>query len=213
MKHIPEIPYLSDKQLRAQASAFLDETHKSRTLPIPIELIVERLGLDIVPVPGLQAGFDMVGCTSADITRIDVDAWVAESRESRYRFTLAHEIAHIRLHRDIFTCLREEASTPEEWREFIQRIPDVLYRSMEWQANMFAGLVLAPPETLKQQYDRMLPGVRKMMDDPRLQTVPREQVSEIAWEELVTRLAQPFSVSSDVIGKRLELDGFKPRDL
>jgi len=42
---------------------------------------------------------------------------------------------------------------------------------------------------------------------------PRGQVTEMAWDELVTRLAPSFSVSEEVIRRRLEFDGFKPEDL
>ena len=207
------IPYLSRDQLLAEASAFLDETHRSRSLPIPIEQIVEHLGLDIVPSPGLQESFDMVGYTSADMTCIYVDRVVAESRESRYRFTLAHEIAHVRLHTQAFEKLRKDVRTPSEWPAIILGIPDVLYGSMEWQANTFAGLILVPPDSLKQEYDLVVGGIRKMMKDPALKSVPTEQVAEIAWDELVTRLAQPFSVSDDVIQRRLKFDGFRIQDL
>ncbi len=208
-----DIPYLSREHLIAQASAFLDETHKSRSLPIPIESMTERLGLDIVPCPGFQDRFDMVGSIAADMTCIYVDQWVAESRESRFHFTLAHEIGHVRLHPQLFERLRDDATTISGWIAFIAAIPEALYSSMEWQANVFAGLVLVPPEALKYEYDRVVGEIRKMMQDPRLKNLPREQVVEIAWEGLVTRLVQPFSVSEEVIRRRLEFDGFKPQDL
>jgi len=213
MSELPLIPYLPNVRLRREAEAFLEQTHPSRVLPIPIEQMVERLGLDIVPVPGLQRAFDMVGCTSADMTCIYVDQSVAESRESRYRFTLAHEIAHVRLHPQIFGSLRHAASTPHEWQAFICGIPDVLYGSMEWQANVFAGLVLVPPASLKHEYGQVVGGIRKMMKDPALKGAPKEQVADIAWDELVTRLAPPFSVSEEVVRRRLEFEGLKSEDL
>ena len=207
------IPYLTPERLRAEADAFLDQTHPSRSLPIPVEQMIERLGLDIVPIPGLQQAFDMVGCTNSDMTCIYVDQSVAEFRESRYRFTLAHEIAHVRLHPQIFGNLRHAASTAHEWQAFIRGIPDVLYGSMEWQANVFAGLVLMPPTHLKREYARLAGGIRKMMNDPALAGVPKGQIADMAWDELVTRLAPSFSVSEEVVRRRLDFDGFKPEGL
>ena len=147
------------------------------------------------------------------MTCIFVDQSVAESRESRYRFTLAHEIAHVRLHPQVFEKLRNDAPTPSEWRTFVLGIPDILYGSMEWQANTFAGLVLVPPDSLKQEYGRIVVGIREMMKNPALKRVPKGQVAEIAWEALVTQLAQPFSVSAEVLRRRLDFDGFRPQDL
>ncbi len=213
MPEPPHIPYLSNERLRREAEAFLGQTHPSKSIPVPIEVMVERLGVDIVPVPNLQRTFDLVGCTSADMTCIYVDQRVAESRESRYRFTLAHEIGHVRLHPQIFECLRRAASTANQWQDFIGHVPDMLYRSMEWQANMFAGLVLVTPAHLKREYEHVAAEVCKMMKAAAQESIPREQVVDMAWDELVTRLAPPFGVSEDVIRRRLEFDGFKPEDL
>ncbi len=213
MHELPHIPYLSNDRLRSEAEAFLEQTHPSKSIPVPIESMVERLGVDIVPVPNLQRSFDLEGCTSADMTCIYVDQRVAESRESRFRFTLAHEIGHVRLHPQIFECLRRAASTAHQWQGFIRDVPDMLYRSMEWQANMFAGLVLVSPKHLKREYDRAAPEVRKMMRAAALKSIPRGQIVDMAWDELVTRLAPPFLVSEEVIRRRLAFDGFKPEGL
>ncbi len=207
------IPYLSVGRLRNKAEGFLEANHPSRSLPIPIEQIVERLKIDIVPIANLQEWFDMVGCTSADMKYIYVDQSVADSRESRFRFTLAHEIGHVWLHKEAFTNLREDAPEPGEWRAFIRGIPSAIYSSMEWQANTFAGLVLVPSSCLRRGFDQSVGAIRKMMKSPALKRVPKQQITEIAWEELTTRLAAHFSVSEAVIHRRLEFDKFKPEDL
>ena len=88
-------PYLPYDTLRPRADAFLRQYHPDRTLPVPIELIVERdFGIEIVPMPGLQYGFDTVAFISRDLTEIRVDEDVFKSRPNRYRFSLAHELAH-----------------------------------------------------------------------------------------------------------------------
>ena len=54
------VPFLTRETLRRRAEGFLSKCHASLVLPIPIELIVEReLGLDIIPVPGLQSSHDI----------------------------------------------------------------------------------------------------------------------------------------------------------
>lgn len=62
-----DVPFLTKDKLRRRAESFLDRTHSSREIPVPIELIVDHvLHINIVPVPDLQRNFDLVGCTSAD---------------------------------------------------------------------------------------------------------------------------------------------------
>ena len=121
-------PILSYDDLRKKAAEFLERYHPSGEIPVPIELIAERdFGIDIVPVPGLQGvlrsnDFGVVGFITSDLKEIHVDECVFENRENRYRFTIAHELGHAVLHRDIY----EKASfdSIEAWKEFINNIPD-----------------------------------------------------------------------------------------
>jgi hypothetical protein len=93
------VRHLSYDQLRRQAEAFLTRYHASKRIPVPIEQIVEfGLKLDIVPIPGLEEAFEVVGFTSSDLSEITVDEYVYESQANRYRFTLAHEDGHVVLH-------------------------------------------------------------------------------------------------------------------
>lgn len=93
-------PFLSYEALRRRAGDFLRTHHPDGTIPLPIEEIVEfRYRIDIIPVPGLQEAFEVDGFISSDLKSITVDAFVHERRPGRYRFTLAHELAHVVLHR------------------------------------------------------------------------------------------------------------------
>ena len=213
MHQPPTVRFLRPEELRAHADDFLKRNHPSRTLPIPIEHIVERLGLNIIPVPGLQQAYRIVGCMSADMTGIYVDQWVAESRESRFYFTLAHEMGHIELHAAIFESLRSGVNSFEAWLRAVRETPDDVSFRMEWQAHTFAGLVLVPFEALQQQYHEALPDVQTMMSDPALREVPKEQIRDFAWEALIDRLAHLFGVSNDVIQKRLKFEKITPDEL
>ena len=65
-----------------------------------IEEIVEfDFRINIVPVLGLQREFEVEGFTSGDLKNIYVDEYTYTDRITRYRFTLAHEMGHIVLHR------------------------------------------------------------------------------------------------------------------
>ena len=64
MPNPPNIPYLTDAEIRRQAEMFLETYHPSRSLPIPVEEIIEiidrRVSVHITSIPGLEAVFDSV---------------------------------------------------------------------------------------------------------------------------------------------------------
>ena len=155
----------------------------------------------------------MEGCTSRDRKTIYVDEWLADRRESRYRFTLAHEVGHISLHAQIFERLQDEGSTPEQWRAFLGQLSEPNRLKIEFQAYTFAGLVLVPPHHLTHEYKRSAVEVRRMIAAPSLEDVPHEKVIEIAWDKLTEMISAPFNVSREVIYRRLKFDGFKPENL
>lgn len=106
-------PFLSKEVLRAKAAEFLDKYNPKCKIPVPIEKIVEfDFGLDIVPVPGLQDSFDVVAYSTKDRQEIRVDKHVFESRETRYRFSLAHELWPVRkkMSHSLFEKISDAAS-------------------------------------------------------------------------------------------------------
>lgn len=135
-------PFLQYDALGRKAEAFLQQYHPDRTLPVPIEVIVERdFGMDIVPMPGLQEAFDTVAFITRDLTEIRVDQYVLQWRPNRYRFSLAHELGHRILHADVFREL--DFRNIESWKEVVMSIPEREYGFLEFHANSFAGLVCA----------------------------------------------------------------------
>ena len=100
-------PSYSYDQLRAVADQFHSQHHPAGYLPVPIEEIAEfNFSLDIVPMPGLKDEFDVDAFITGDLTEIRVDRYIQEHRLNRYRFSLAHELAHLLIHRELFAALR-----------------------------------------------------------------------------------------------------------
>ncbi|MBE0542066.1 MAG: hypothetical protein IH623_11815 [Verrucomicrobia bacterium] len=52
--------------------------------------------------------------------------------EYRLRFSVAHEIGHLILLRNIYTGLQH--TTAAEWFDYISAVPEVEYGWVEWQA-------------------------------------------------------------------------------
>ena len=175
----------------------------SLAAPVPIEEIVEfGLSINIIPIPGLQAVHDIEGFLSADMRGISVDQYVFENRPARYRFTLAHEIAHLVIHGD---RLREVApkSIPD-WKQFVRELPERDYAWLEWQAYAFGGLVLAPRAPLLAAHDEAVQAAREAGIDPAANL-------DFARDYIASWIARRFGVSSTVIDKRLVYDGVWPR--
>jgi len=128
-----------------------------------------------------------------------VDAFVLRHRRRRYRFSLAHELAHHELHRPLYEQSR--VTSVREWRAVQDSISEEDYAWFEFQANSFAGLVLVPPGELREQFETALKAARQAgLSDATLW-------SEAGKAHLARWLAGQFEVSDQVIERRLEKDG------
>lgn len=95
--------HLTYDELRGEAEEFLDEYHVDRTVPTPIEQIVEfDLGMEVIPIDGLKADIKVDAFLTSDLKRIFVDEWVMVNAPARYRFSLAHEVSHHWLHDELY---------------------------------------------------------------------------------------------------------------
>jgi hypothetical protein len=197
-----KVPQYSYGRLRRFAAEFLRKYNSQDAVPVPIEEIAEiSLGLDIIPIPGLQRAFEVDGFIDSDLAAITVDQFVLENRPARYRFTLAHEIGHLYLHREIFEGIK--FSSIEEWKKFQLQVCPEDYSWLEWQAYSFAGLVLVPPNHLKEEFEAC--EIRAKADG-------LSPGSEATLWYICEVLASTFEVSREVIEKRTDKDGlFKRR--
>jgi Zn-dependent peptidase ImmA (M78 family) len=189
---------LSYEDIRRRADTFLSKHHASGSIPIPVEEIIDlQLKLDIFPIPGLLKDIDIDGFTTSDLTCICVDDFVYNNRNSRYRFTLAHELGHIVLHEKLF----ESASFRKiaEWKRFYAGIPESDRSWVEYQAYAFGGLVLVPKLQLHREIPKCIALVKKHGG-----WVAKD--ASAAQDFVEECLAEKFDVSREVIFKRLDKD-------
>lgn len=189
-------PIYSYDGLRQVAAAFLAERHPNRTLPVPVEPIVERMGIDIVCQMSLQhiCGVDAFVNQQCDAIYIDGEVYLSPNL-NRLRFSLAHELAHVILHREQVTSMR--FNTMGEWKEAWKKIPDEEYAWLEWQAYSLAGLILVPSDALSPLY-------RETQE--RVSTKWAGRTPEFITSVVISELASAFSVSTEVIERRCEKD-------
>jgi Zn-dependent peptidase ImmA (M78 family) len=122
---------------------------------------------------------------------------VLERRLNRYRFTLAHELGHLYLHRELYAELR--FGTLNEWKRFQTEVDETDYNWLEYQAYAFAGLVLVPTGHLRTQFQSAAEAAERI-------GFGRQGEPEAFLEYVVESLREVFQVSDAVIAKRLRYE-------
>ncbi|MBI5739450.1 MAG: ImmA/IrrE family metallo-endopeptidase [Nitrospirae bacterium] len=197
-------PILNYEQIYQEAEKFLKDNHPQRTLPVPIHEIIDiKLGIHVVPKFMMEKNIGLVGFLSNDFSTIYIDENVHDYQEARFRFTLAHEIGHLMLHKNMYKNLAFR--TPEEWKSIQLRLKDDVRKWFEWQANCFAGLVLVPRDELGNHVNNCI----KAIDE---EGIGLNDNWDFAWESIADYLAREiFSVSPETILSRLHYDRIRER--
>lgn len=192
-------PYIDKRDIWKTAEEFRTNFWPQRELPIDIEGIIEkRLKLNIEPEHGLLEEFDVDAYLKRDLTGIVVDykCYMDERFTNRLRFSLAHELGHLILHKDLYTQFPIDSL--KEWKSFILNLPDREYGFIEYQANEFAGRVLVPKELLTSEVDKCIDQLEEAGLLEYLATNPEAILSSIS-----PSLCKPFGVSDKVIEIRV----------
>jgi hypothetical protein len=201
--------WIDSKELWEKADRVREEYWPDNKLPINTEKIVEfGLRLDIEPIHNLLSTIDIDAYLKMDLTGIvvDYDCYMNEKFANRMRFSFAHELGHLFLHRDIYTKL--DVTSPEEWKNFILNLPENEYRSFEWQANEFAGRLLVPHAHLAVEITKANEVIRENNLTAFLKTDSDAVLSRIS-----PTLCRPFGVSTDVIERRVDREKLWPPDV
>ena len=193
---------MSSEDLERIAEQFLRQHHASLELPIPIEEIAEfGLGLNIVPIPGLYRDYRIESWLSCDQQAIFVDQRQCEEMETRYRFSLAHEIGHLLLHADLYCEV--SLGSFEDWMSFHERLDPAVRDNLEWQARSLAGRILVPAEPLVRHAQKQIDAVKLRL--------PKGVDPEALFGAVAIPLSDIFNVHEEVVRIRLSGDGIGRR--
>lgn len=196
--------------------------------PVPIDDIIEEHFKLLVEFNDLRAKYpdgEVLGEIYFNEKRIVVDAGLVPEEfpamRGRYRFTLAHELSHWRLHRHLYL---RAANQPDLLPSGDAR-PDHVLRSRqsdpkEYQANRLASCILMPREMVKRLWHEAHGSMDPIyLDDLRLrqrQILTAEvlrrggfksgddAIDNMLLEHVARPLAQKFEVSPDAMRIRLE---------
>ncbi len=188
-------PFLTYDDVNSRAGALLKQYGQGDCVPVDIEAIVELdMGITVIPVRGLQERFGVDGFLSLKMAEITVDEAIFRGHPSRYRFTVAHELGHMVLHREVFESV--DVRTPKDWVDFYHAIPDDDYGWLERQAYWFAGAVLVPEDACIAEYHTAL-------EKAKAATVDVNLLSVRSRSHIAGAVARRFQVSTGVIERRL----------
>ena len=148
MSEIKGFPKLYPKDIQLKISELIQAVYPDYTIPVDIEEIVEALGLEIVPEPGLKSdhGIDAGVTSDFDAILVDAQSYNSEDYLNRVRFSLAHELGHFVLHKDFYQ--KNTRRTKDSFKDFLFSLSDYQYRIIEHQANVFAGRLLVPEDKI-----------------------------------------------------------------
>jgi hypothetical protein len=233
-----KVKYLSEDEIEKDAELLLAEYEDTAgepiKLPVPVADITTyhlalRLGFgdlhQTLRIPMLRGQPDILGAIWIDEELVLIDHHLDPKKNpsmmGRYRFSVAHEVGHWRLHRS------SVAKDPNQTSLFnAPSEPTVICRSsqenepIEWQANFFASCLLMPRRRVHDEWRECLgrtrplllsdlrPNGRVMM---RAQSMIYEQgrneagtVDDALFEEVAKPIGRRFGVSAPAMRVRLE---------
>ena len=186
------------QEIRQLAEQFLQEHRDRAQIPVQIEELVDNdLRIHVYPLPQMRFYCATDAFISSDFTRIAVEENVYYHYENRLRFSLAHEVGHLVLHREAFSGIVIEGV--EQYRQFQNELDPEEHGLMEEQADLFAGLILVPPSELTPRFqsEKSL-AARK--------GISLESCWDRAIEYVASALARDFKVSAQAMKVRLRQD-------
>jgi len=188
------IPYISLNDLIERANKFLQKYHPSRKIPVPIEEIVEfSLKISVLPITRLKKDLDIDSYLSSDFRYLIIDQYCYDNFEERTRFTYAHEVGHLFLHKKIYQSYEIKDITTFKRFQNLLTIEDK--KRLEFQAHLFAGYILLPQEQFGKSVSNLVSEAGGI-----------NSVSVMDIGKIIQNLANQYLVSTDVIFKQLKYE-------
>ena len=149
------------REIREKADNFRQKQWPQESIPIDIEIILEKMGFILEPVHNIKRDSDTISCLSPDLKTIsiDIETMLDERQAFLLRFSLAHELGHYVLHRPFFEHQKEQNfKTIQQWISFVRDCSsqNILPEYFEQSADEFAGRFLVPQNHLEQESKNIL---------------------------------------------------------
>jgi len=220
-------PFLSNKAIDGEAVLLRGEAlgHRATEIPVDLDCIVydhlcerDQLSIDDeLDLPD-EDGDEVLGKTLVREARILINGRLKRSGDvGRFRFTLAHEVGHWRLHRRCILAADEQGSLFGEARA--RDVITTLNRGVvgpnpprhEVQANRFAATLLIDPKILSREFAvRFGPEGAGAILNPLRHLTLRDRGRRLAGHVVRSSpsLAAAFAVSLEAMAIALESRGY-----
>lgn len=186
------------QQIETKAKTIL--TSIGSELPIDVDLIIEKSGLDLFEARGLKrnSGIDAYLAPAIKTINFDPDVF-----EPRMRFSLAHEFGHYVLHKELIES--SHISDFAEWKNFVENFPEWMWFKIEGHADEFAGQLLVPKEKIIE----VIPEFSSQLTE-----VKDHGITDIDLinNNLSKLMCINFNVSNGTMWKRLKNEEINPLD-
>ena len=180
------------------ASSILDKCPKRINNGIvDIESIIpEYAGIRVECAYGLKRQFDTWAYISVSQLKIFIDASLMDTNSimylKKYRFTLAEELAHFLLHKDIY----KNCNSAKDRLEIHKNIGDAQVGRLDRQAKALAGSLLLPKEKVENRMEKL---------------VPEHGIEQDGVDIICRILGREFDVNHTAVRKRLKNLGYHDR--
>lgn len=159
-----------------------------------LDLYLEDMGKEIIPVKNLKSDFGIDSFWTNGFESLIIDQDCYHANNYRSRFTIAHEIGHLFMHKDG----EKDYSSVEDWKELIKNEAPV--RNMyEQEANGFASFFLITDECLIKEILML-----KQKEEVKVYLNQNVHTLEEVTKMYSHVLAAAFHVSQQVMEIRLE---------
>jgi hypothetical protein len=198
-------PFITITDIRRAVDDFRKRYWTKDTIPVDIFEIVEfELGIEIRTIFNLKDAGDVDALLLGDLKTIAVDQndFLNDRAQNRLRFSIAHEIGHLVLHKDTFAKI--QYSSIDEWVAFFQKIPEDQYAWIEQHAYEFAGRLLVPREKLVEKLNDAVALAKSSGFDA------WDSSGDSTRQFIAHGIARYFEVSDQVIDKRLIRENLWP---
>lgn len=202
-------PFMEVDEIKGKVADFRSRFARCQHYPVDIETLIEQdLGITIDFMKELRSsvGTDAYITSDFRIMYVDNHEYMDDRFSKRLHFSMAHELSHLVLHRELYSRLRFREV--EEYIEFQMQKTDKAHRWLEFQANMFAGHLLIPPEVLR---PLVIAEKAKLLakGGPSIMLLSQEHLADT----VVTSMAKRFDVSEQALDRMLQNEHIWPYTL
>ena len=182
-----------------------EEIHSEKNIkdfPFEVELFLyERFKYRVFPSPRLEAGCKIDTALVACKQILRIDETIYNKQPKRANFSIAHEVGHLILHKNIIAMMVEalkSAEKTDDYASIINFLPRNQYRRAEWQADYFGGALLAPRRILEKE-------LIKLIEERKSKYISEEEIDDEDRDIIYHDLAKLFDITKPAITVRISV--------